>query len=108
MKQNIGFDVAMPKETCDDKHCPFHAGFSLRGRTYSGKIAKISSHKTVAVTWSRLFYIPKYQRYEKRISKVFAHLPPCIGNNIKVGDLVKIVETRPISKMKNFVVVEKL
>lgn len=109
-KQNksIGLTVEMPKEKCDDKHCPFHASFPLRGRTHIGEVVRAGVNKTVAVAWTRLFYIPKYQRYEKRISKVFAHLTPCMADQIKLGDKVKIVESRPISKTKNFVVVEKM
>jgi small subunit ribosomal protein S17 len=106
-KKSAGLQVAMPSEKCDDKHCPFHANFPVRGRVQEGKVLKIGSHKSVSVEWTKLFYIPKYQRYEKRRSKVLAHVPPCIESNLKVGDTVKLVECRPISKMKNFVVVEK-
>ena len=48
--------------------------------------------------------VPKYQRYEKRRSKVHAHNPPCIS--AKVGDIVTIAECRRISKTKSFVVVK--
>ena len=105
-KKTIGLEVTLPKEKCDDKHCPFHASFPVRGRTLTCKVRKIGANKTVAVGWTRLFYIPKYQRYEKRRSKVLAHVPPCI--KVKEGDKVRIAETRPISKSKNFVIVEKL
>jgi len=102
----IGLEVTVPKEECNDKHCPFHAGFPVRGRTLICIVNKIGSNKSATVTWTRLFYIPKYQRYEKRRSKVSVHVPPCV--KIVVGDKVKIVETRPVSKTKNFVVVEKI
>ncbi|MBU1850224.1 MAG: 30S ribosomal protein S17, partial [Nanoarchaeota archaeon] len=61
-------------------------------------------HKTVTVEWERRKYIPKYERYEKRRSKVKAHNPNCI--KAQEGDLVVIKEVRPISKSKNFVVME--
>jgi len=48
--------------------------------------------------------VKKYNRYEKRLSKFHAHNPPCI--HAKVGDIVTIAECRPLSKTKNFVVVE--
>ena len=38
-------------------------------------------------------------------SRITAHNPPCI--DAKTGDKVKIAECRPLSKTKNFVVVEK-
>ncbi|MEN6294046.1 MAG: 30S ribosomal protein S17, partial [Methanobacterium sp.] len=37
-------------------------------------------------------------------SKIQAHLPDCM--NVNVGDSVKIAECRPLSKTKNFVVIE--
>jgi small subunit ribosomal protein S17 len=46
----------------------------------------------------------KYDRYEKRRSKLHAHNPPCL--KAKVGDVVKVAECRPLSKTKSFVVVE--
>jgi small subunit ribosomal protein S17 len=106
-KKSIGLEVTLPKKTCDDKHCPFHSGFGVRGRTQICKVVKKGGTKSATVSWTRLFYIPKYQRYEKRISKVSVHLPPCL-DDIKVGDKVKIIETRPISKSKNFVILEKI
>ena len=48
--------------------------------------------------------VPKYQRYEKRRSKVHAHNPPCI--TAKVGDIVTIAECRRLSKTKSYVVIK--
>lgn len=79
---------------------------SLRGRTFTGRVTKMSSQKTVTVEWSRLFYLHKYERFEKRSSRVKAHKPDWI--NVNVGSMVKIMETRPISKTKNFVILEVL
>ena len=91
---------------CKDRHCPFHGGLKVRGRYFGGMVRKADTHGTIDVEWPRLFYLSKYERYEKRRSRVKAHNPTCI--NVKVGDKVKIVECRPISKTKHFVVVEKL
>ena len=41
----------------------------------------------------------------QRKTKIKTHNPPCI--NAKEGDMVKMMECRPLSKMKNFVVVKK-
>ncbi len=62
--------------------------------------------KSVLVTWQRTVYLSKFKRYEKRRSKVAAHNPPCI--NAKKGDIVKIMECRPLSKTKKFTVIEVL
>ncbi len=94
------------KKTCSDKHCPFHGNLKLRGRVFVGDIIKVNVHKTAVVEWLRLFYIPKYERYEKRRTRLHVHKPDCV--DVKVGDKVKIMESKPISKLKNFVIIEVL
>jgi len=95
------------KETnveCNDKNCPFHAGFRTHGRVLVGKVIKLSSAKTLQIEIPRLIYVPKYERYEKKRTRLHVHFPPCI--KVEVGDTVKVMETRPISKTKNFVVIK--
>ncbi len=104
--KNIGLDVKAPKESCIDIHCPFHGEISLRGRTFTGKIIKQDLNKTATVEWPRTTYLYKFERFEKKRSRVKVHNPACI--NAKVGDTVKIVESRPISKTKKFIIVEKV
>jgi small subunit ribosomal protein S17 len=62
-------------------------------------------HNTVIVEWGFHRYIKKYERYERRKSRVAAHNPPCI--NAKEGDKVVIAECRPLSKTTHFVIVGK-
>ena len=81
-------------------------GLKLRGRTFVGTVISSRMQKTVTVEWERKHYLRKYERYEKRKSKIKAHNPDSI--NAKEGDLVKIMECKPLSKTKNFVVVEIL
>lgn len=102
--KNIGLEITKPKASCKDRRCPFHGSLKVRGRIFTGKVVKSSMQKTVTVEWPRLFYLPKYERFEKRRTKIKAHNPECI--NAKIGDEVKIIESRPISKTKNFVVIE--
>jgi len=54
----------------------------------------------------RRHFIPKYERYSKRRTKLLVHNPDCL--NAQVGDVVKIMETRPLSKTKHFVVIGKM
>jgi ribosomal protein S17 len=61
---------------------------------------------TVTVEWDRVRYVAKYERYEKRRTRVKAHNPKEI--DAKKGDIVRIMETKPISKTKHFIIVEKL
>ncbi len=79
---------------------------SIRGRVFTGEIISDKMTNTVTVQWSRNIRIPKYERYEKRKSKVKAHLPSNI--NAKKGDFVRIAECKPLSKTKKFVVFEKI
>ena len=69
-----------------------------------GVVTSDKMTSTVTVEWDRRRFVAKYQRYEKRKSKVKAHSPKEL--NVKKGDMVRIMETRPISKTKHFIVVE--
>ena len=104
--KNIGSEVSKSTDECEDKHCAFHGKIALRGRQFVCVVMRTNAQKTAVVEWNRLHYIPKYQRYEKRKSRLQVHNPLCI--NAKVGNKVKIVECRPISKTKNFIIVERL
>ena len=94
------------KSECTDKNCPIHGGLKVRGREFTGLVVSDKMLKTVVVSWSRRLFVKKFERYERKRSKINAHNPECI--NAKKGDLVKIVETRPLSKTKSFVVTEIL
>jgi len=94
------------KETakCSDKLCPFHSkkGLKLRGRTFQGIVIKKLPMK-ITIQFERMLKIKKYERYEKRKTKIHARLPNCLKDEINVGDLVEVSETRPISKTIHFV-----
>ncbi len=105
-KLDIGIDAKPPKESCNDELCPWHGHLKIRGRVFEGLVVSDKNPKTVTVEWNYNLYVPKYERYERRKTRVYAHNPPCI--NAKQGDKVKIAECRPLSKTKHFVVVEIL
>lgn len=104
--RDIGIDVNLPKTTCNDPKCPFHGHLKVRGKILEGKVVSSKSLKTVIIEREILHYVPKYERYERRHSRISAYNPECI--NAKEGDIVKIAECRPLSKTKAFVVVEIL
>ncbi len=79
---------------------------SLRGRVFTGTVVSTKMSKTITVEWERRRKIPKYERYERRKTRIHAHLPE--GNEVEVGDIVRVMETRPISKTKHFIFVEKV
>ncbi|TFG33809.1 30S ribosomal protein S17 [Candidatus Thorarchaeota archaeon] len=102
--RNIGIpNVEPPEKTCDDIHCPFHGDLSVRGRVVEGIVTSAKMHKTISFQQDFLSLVKKYSRYERRRSRKLAHLPPCI--DVKIGDTVKVVECRPLSKNVSSVVV---
>lgn len=102
----VGLGIEPPKEKCSDKNCPFHGSLSVRGRILEGIVTSDKMSRTVTVELEYVRKVRKYERYERRTSKLHAHNPPCI--NARVGDKVKIMECRRLSKTKSFVVVQKL
>jgi small subunit ribosomal protein S17 len=103
--RDIGLDVIPPKDECSDANCPFHGSLSVRGLVLEGEVVSNKMERTVVVQREYSRKIRKYERYEKRRSRIHAHNPPCI--DAKVGEMVKIAECRPLSKTKKFVVIEK-
>ncbi|MEM4302342.1 MAG: 30S ribosomal protein S17 [Candidatus Caldarchaeum sp.] len=104
--RNIGIPVKPPSRTCEDRDCPFHGRLPVRGILITGTIIKKKMSKTVVVEKKYQVYIRKFKRYERRRSRISAHLPPCL--DVEVGDKVRIGECRPLSKTVSFVVLEKV
>ena len=102
--RTIGIRATAPKKVCQDKNCPWDGSLKVRGRIFEGKIVETKMNRTVVVRRDYLFLIRKYDRYETRKSIISAHQPDCI--EITVGDVVRIMECRPLSKSKSFVVIE--
>ncbi len=104
--KNIGIDVKVPEEICtNDKNCPFHGTRVVRGRSFIGKIVSVKMKRNAIMEIERRVPLLKYERYEKRRTRIMVHNPECIG--AKETDTVRVMETRKISKMKSFVIVEK-
>jgi small subunit ribosomal protein S17 len=91
--------------TCEDKLCPIHGEQKLRrrGRVFSGIVIKKLPGR-VTIQFERMLKLSKYERYEKRKTKIHARLPDCMAEEVKMGDLIEVAETRPISKMIHAVV----
>jgi len=105
-KKNIGIDVKAPKEKCEDENCPFHGSLKIRNVSLVGTIVSSKMQNSATIEMPRKMYIPKYERFEKRKTKISVHNPPCI--KAKEGDIVKVMECRPLSKTKNYVIVKKM
>ena len=104
--RDIGLDVRAPKAVCDDRHCPFHGRLPVRGQVLEGTVVSLSMQRTAVVERILLHYVPKFERYEKRRRRYLAHAPPCL--NAAVGHRVRIAESRPLSKLVSFCIVEDL
>jgi small subunit ribosomal protein S17 len=103
-KIDIGVNVMAPKKGCEDPNCPFHGGLKVRGQIIEGTVASDKGHQTVVVEKKYSRYDNKYERSERRISRYSAHNPKCVGASL--SDEVRLMECRPISKTKSFVVIE--
>ncbi len=104
-KKTVKKKVEKTTVECKDRLCPKHGDkkLKMRGRTFQGKVIRVLSGR-VTIQFERMIKLPKYERYEKRKTKVHARLPECMQSEVAVGDLIEIAETRPISKMIHFVV----
>lgn len=92
---------------CNDRDCPIHGSLKTRGRTFEGRV--ISKHqRRVAIEFERMVYVRKYERYSKSKTRIHARLPDCMDKGVVIGDLIKIGECRPLSKIIRFVVLEKI
>ena len=72
-------------------------------RVLQGMITSDAMDKTVTVRVDRRFMHPVYKKFITRSKKYAAHDEE---NAYKVGDVVRIEETRPISKRKSWKVIE--
>lgn len=89
---------------CSDNRCPNHGSIKVRGNVFDGIVVSTKPSKTVTVERKLVKYLPKFERYKKTKSRIYAHNPECI--NAKEGDMVRVGETRKLSKTKNFVVMQ--
>lgn len=72
-------------------------------RTFKGKVVKAGKEdKTIKVTVLKTFLHPKYGKRIAMHKKYTAHDPE---NKCSIGDQVTIIENRPISKTKKWLVI---
>jgi small subunit ribosomal protein S17 len=101
---SAGLEVVTPKKACADERCPFHGHLKVRGRLLFGRAVSTAGKSFVVVQMEYLHNVRKYNREERRRSRISAHVPPCVI--VQEGDRVTIGECRPLSKTISFVVVE--
>ena len=76
----------------------------IRGKrkVFVGVVVSDKMDKTVVVAVDRLTRHPLYKKVIRKTSKFYAHDE---NNQCRVGDIVEIMETRPLSKLKRWRVV---
>ena len=75
---------------------------SLR-KTRVGTVVSNKMQKSIVVAIERRVAHPIYKKYSKKTTKLMAHDEK---NECGIGDVVKIMETRPLSKRKTWRLVE--
>ena len=70
-----------------------------RRKTLLGEVVSDRMHKTITVRVERRVRHPIYERVIKRSKKYHAHDE---RNQCQIGDVVRIVETRPLSRTKRW------
>lgn len=88
---------------CTDKKCFKHGTVSIRGGATTGKVVSIKAKHTAVIERPVIRFFPKYRRWAKERSRIAAHNPSCIS--AKLGQLVRIRETRKLSKTKAWTIV---
>ena len=73
-------------------------------RILKGKVIKNKSEKTIIVDVESTYIHKKYKKYLKKNKKYAVHDEENIS---KLGDKVQIIESRPISKTKKFVLFDE-
>ncbi|MFK5883340.1 MAG: 30S ribosomal protein S17 [Candidatus Izemoplasma sp.] len=72
-------------------------------RILTGVVTSDKAEKTITVMVERYM---KHRLYGKRVKKSSKHIAHDEQNQAKIGDTVKIMETRPLSKTKRFRLLE--
>ena len=68
-----------------------------------GEVLESSMNKTAVIKVERRFPHPIYKKYVTKSKKYYAHDPE---NKCNTGDLVRIEESKPISRLKRWVVID--
>lgn len=74
-------------------------------KTRIGKVVSNKMEKSIVVSIERRVAHPKYKKYFKKTTKLMAHDP---NNECQIGDVVEIMECRPLSKRKKWRLVKIL
>ncbi len=80
--------------------------YPVSGGQFTGKVVSNKMEKSATVRWEYAENVPKYERKERRNTKITVHVPEDM--EVEEGDAVRVGETRPISKTKSHIIIEKV
>jgi len=78
-------------------------GDRKKRKVREGVVVSTKMNKTVVVAVTRVFMHPLYKKSVKRVKRYYVHDE---DNRCKDGDIVRIMETRPQSRLKRWRLVE--
>jgi len=105
--RSIGFGIKIPPKPSEyDANDPFYGNVKIKQNNFVGYVDSAKAHKSATVVIDRQVFVKKYSRYMKKRTKIQVHNPTSIS--AKEGDIVRVFETRPLSKTKHHVIVEVL
>ncbi|MEO0238073.1 MAG: 30S ribosomal protein S17 [candidate division WOR-3 bacterium] len=76
---------------------------NVKRKVYIGEVVSNRMNKSIVVLVNRKKMHPLYKKYINRKYKLMAHDEK---NEAQIGDIVKVQETRPLSKRKRFRLIE--
>jgi len=71
----------------------------VNNRTLQGRVISDKMHKTITVLVERRVKHPIYGKFVRRSTKIYAHDE---DNQCQMGDVVTVVQCRPLSKTKTW------
>ena len=105
MKQEVlGVKAPKSKGTVPDKKCPFYGEISVKKELVTGTVVKRDTSRSATIEWNKSSYVPKYERYAMKRSRMRVHSPTCL--DAQIGQEVVVARTRPLSKTKNHVIIK--
>ena len=91
------------QESASSKSTPTETATRAARKTRTGEVVSSSMDKTIVVRTVTRVPHPKFGKIVKQMKKFYAHDEQ---NRAKPGDTVRIMETRPMSKLKRWRLVE--
>jgi len=97
------FGFKAPSASCTDKKCPFHGEIQVKKELLKGVVVRKDINHSATISWFGSQYVPKYERFATKRSRLRVHNPACL--DAPIGAQVVVARTRPLSKTKNHIII---